>query len=86
MRETWTPTSLATRIVKVLVYWPLEEEHAQETGAMAWIIFLSWMFLGIAASFENLVFGFGLSIAGVYGGAFVRYLIVNWERTGDAAS
>jgi len=81
----WRGNHQATRIVKVLIYWPLENEHAQESGAVAWIIFLAWMFLGIAASFEDLVFGLGLSIAGVYGGAAVRYLIVNWERPGRAA-
>lgn len=84
MHETWRENRLTTRIVKVLIYWPVEDEHAQESGATAWIIFLAWMFLGIAASFQNLAFGLGLSIAGVYGGALVRYLIVNWESTDHA--
>jgi hypothetical protein len=39
----------------------------------------------MAASFENVFFGLGLSLAGVYGGALVRYLIVNWEANGRAA-
>jgi hypothetical protein len=72
VRGQWLPT----RLVKVLIYWPLEEEHAEESGKLAWIIFLAWLCLGIVASFENLALGLGLAIAGLYGGALVRYFVV----------
>ena len=67
---------LLTRLVQVLIYWPLEDEHAEEGGMVAWIIFLAWLCLGIVASIESLVLGLGLAIAGIYGGALVRYCIV----------
>jgi hypothetical protein len=67
---------LPTRLIKVLIYWPLEDEHARESGMVSWIIFLAWLCLGIVASFESLTLGLCLAIAGIYGGALVRYFIV----------
>ena len=71
----------AARFAKTLMYWPLEEEHAEESGALAWTLFLAWIALGIVASFENAVFGIGLAVVGVYGSALVRYALVNWKGT-----
>lgn len=65
----------ASRLVKTLVYWPLEEEHVDDDARLAWILVLSCLALGIIASFENIFFGVGLAILCLYGSAAVRYVI-----------
>ena len=65
----------ASRLVKTLVYWPLEEEHADEDARLPWILVISCLALGIIASSVNLFFGLGLAILCLYGSAAVRYVV-----------
>jgi hypothetical protein len=67
--------NLASRFAKTLVYWPFEDDHAEEGAALAWVIILTCIALGIVASFQNPYLGIGLAVFCLHGSALMRYLI-----------
>lgn len=67
--------NVASRFAKTIVYWPYEQEHAEESAALAWTLILSCLVLGIIASFENVFLGIALAALCLHGSALARYLI-----------
>jgi hypothetical protein len=61
--------------VRTLAYFPFEEAHAEEGSILAWILVLSYLAVGIVASFVNLFLGIALAVIGLHGSALARYLV-----------
>lgn len=67
--------SLPARFAKTVAFWPREDDHSEESPALAWVLIGSSVGLGIAASTVNLFFGLALAVICLHGSALARYVI-----------